>query len=150
MDGLELGSFAVLSVPLALGFAEEDRTLRVATKETQLLEWDLEQQDFIPDEPRTWKMDLEEKLQWREPTLAAFGNTRDLLCVIYRGEDLILWECLDNRIYDVYEKNTGSIALYGKHKLGEGSTTVSQGDHKPRHRHTPACRHIRGWRPRGI
>lgn len=125
IDGQELFTFGISSLCLAMEFAEEGTILRVATRQNQLIEFDLLDQDFLREEPASWTADLEETMQARAPTMIALGAATGLMSVIYRGENLVLWDYLEDRIHDVYEKETGSISAYGSHKLAEGSTTVA-------------------------
>ncbi|KAJ4419822.1 hypothetical protein N0V82_004757 [Gnomoniopsis sp. IMI 355080] len=123
-QGQEITSFKVSSLCLALQFSEEDTVLRVATRQNQLIEFDLLSQSFLREEPVSWAADLEETMQFRSPTMTALGSAVGLLSVIYRGENIVLWDYLEDRIHDVYEKETGSVVAYGSHKLAEGTTTV--------------------------
>lgn len=121
--GLELMSFSIPSLCLTLAFGEDDAILRVVTRQNQLFEWDIECQDFCRDEPGSWTTDLEEAYQSRTPTIAALGNLTNLLCVIYRGEDIVLWDVVQERVHDVYEQDVGS-KMYGSLKAAGGSATV--------------------------
>lgn len=125
IDGQELVSFKIPSLCLALQFSEEDTVLRVATRQNELLEFDMLGQTFLREEPASWTADLEETMQFRAPTLIALGSATGLLSVIYRGENIVLWDYLEDIIHDVYEKETGSVFVYGSHKLAEGTTTVT-------------------------
>ncbi|KAJ4300151.1 hypothetical protein N0V88_002820 [Collariella sp. IMI 366227] len=89
-----------------------------------LIEWDLESNDFIHDGVGTWVSDLPDTMRFRTPMLAELGLATHLLAVLYRGENIVFWDCIDKRIYDTYEKETGSIHVFGRRKLAEGSTTV--------------------------
>lgn len=123
-EGQEIANFKLSSLCLALQFSEEDTVLRVATRQNQLIEFDLLGHSFLREEPVSWAADLEETMQFRSPTMTALGSAVGLLCVIYRGENIVLWDYLEDRIHDVYEKETGSVVAYGSHKLAEGTTTV--------------------------
>ncbi|KAK3935808.1 hypothetical protein QBC46DRAFT_322718 [Diplogelasinospora grovesii] len=123
-DGTELMSFGISSRCLAIAFTDDDTILRVATKQNQLIEWDVEGETFLRDEPVNWSTDMEETFQGRAPTSGAFGPATGLMSVIYRGQNLVLWDYVEDRIYDVYEKDTGSVSLNGSHKLAGGTTTV--------------------------
>ncbi|KAK6829587.1 hypothetical protein PG987_010171 [Apiospora arundinis] len=123
-EGLELCSFKIPSLCIAIAFTDDDTVLLVATKQNQFIEWDMEQLDFFQGEAMTWTTDLEETVQSRTPIMAAISPWTSLLSVIYRGEDIIMWSYADDRIHDVYEKDTGSISLYGSYKLAEGATSV--------------------------
>jgi len=123
-DGSELCSFNITSVCLSLGFVEDDSVLRVATKQNRLVEWDLDANAFINDEDVTWVTDLPDTMRSRIPMLAELSLATHLLAVLYRGENIVLWDCIDDRIHDMYEKETGSIHVFGSRKLAEGATTV--------------------------
>lgn len=124
-DGQDLVNFKVSSLCLALEFSEEDTVLRMGTRQNQLIEFDLLSHSFLREEPASWTADLEETMQARAPTMISLGSATGLMSVIYRGENLVLWDYLEDRIHDVYEKETGSISIYGSHKLAEGTTTVA-------------------------
>ncbi|KAK3306822.1 uncharacterized protein B0T15DRAFT_528350 [Chaetomium strumarium] len=124
IDGSELLSFKITSLCLNLGFVDEDTVLRVVTKQNRLIEWDVDSNVSAHQEAVTWTADLPETMQGRTPMLAELGLATHLLAVIYRGENVVFWDCIDNGIYDTYEKNTGSIHVFGSHKVAEGSTTV--------------------------
>ncbi|KAK4140015.1 vegetative incompatibility protein HET-E-1 [Dichotomopilus funicola] len=123
-DGSERSSFKITSLCLSLAFVEEDAILRVATKQNRLIDWDVEANAFVHDDPVTWTADLPDTMQFRTPMLAELGMASHLLAVLYRGENIVFWDCIDNRVYDTYEKETGSIQVFGSRKLAEGSTTV--------------------------
>lgn len=123
-EGLEVCDFKIPSLCISIAFSDDDTVLLVATKQNQFIEWDIDQFDFFPGEAMTWTTDLEETVQSRTPLMAALSPWTGLLSVIYRGEDIIMWSYADDRIHDVYEKDTGSISLYGSYKLAEGATSV--------------------------
>lgn len=123
-DGKEISNFKISSLCLALQFSEDDAILRVVTRQNQLIEWEVFEHMPLRDDPVNWTADLEEKMQSRSPTTIALGAATGLMCVIYRGESIVLWDCLEDRIHDIYEKETGSVSVHGSHKLAEGTTTV--------------------------
>ncbi|KAK0749954.1 hypothetical protein B0T18DRAFT_365857 [Schizothecium vesticola] len=123
-EGKEVSHFNISSLCLALAFAEEDRVLLVATRRNQVVVWDIRTERFYRDEPMTWTTDLGEHSQGRDPTSATFGTCLGLLSVNYKGQDIFLWDYIDERVFDVYEKETGSVTNFGSHKLGKGGTTV--------------------------
>lgn len=117
-----------ISVPhmcIALNFAEEDCFLYGATKHSQLFCWDITEGGIPRYDPMNWTRDFEEKpsLQSRRPTIASFCSHQNLLAIVYRGEDILLWDYEQDRIHDIYEKESGS-RLYGSTKISDGSTTV--------------------------
>lgn len=123
-DGNEIANFRINSLCLALQISEEDTILRAVTRQNQLIEWDVCEHIPLREEPVDWTADLDETMQFRSPTTVALGSATGLMCVIYRGEDIVLWDYLEDRIHDTYEKDTGSVSVFGTHKLAEGVTTV--------------------------
>ena len=122
-DGDEVGNFKIASTCMALSFEPDDTVLRVVTKKNELLEWDIQAKSFRC-EALTWHFDLEENQQYRDLTLAALDVEGGILAVIYKGHDILLWEWVEDRVYDVYEKETGSVDACGSYKIADGSTTV--------------------------
>jgi hypothetical protein len=124
-DGKQISSFKTSSMCLALQFSEDDTILMAVTRQNQLIEWDMSEHMLLRDGPVNWSADLEEKMQFRSPTTVAFGAAIGLMCVVYRGESIVLWDYLEDRVYDLYEKDTGSVSVFGSHKVAEGATTVA-------------------------
>jgi WD40 repeat protein len=116
--------FGIPALCMALAFTDEDSILRVATKQNHLFEWSIEDENFLNDEPVDWMMEMEDEVQFRTPTSIAFGPVVGFMSVVYRGQNLVLWDYIDSRVADVYEKETGSVGTYGSRKLADGTTTV--------------------------
>ena len=122
--GTELTNFRIPSLCLALTFTDNDTVLRVASKSNMLLEWDMKTASMRAEVD--WSTDFEvdfPTLQLREPQMAAINGPSGLLSVIYRGEDIVLWDCANFGIHDIYEKETGS-RKWGSNKPAGGSTHV--------------------------
>jgi WD40 repeat protein len=121
----ELYRFPVGSLCLALAFTENDCTLLGAMRNNHLIYWDLVS-GTLRDDLTDWTRDFDDEgpaLQFKRPTMAAFNPATCLLAVIYRGEDMLLWDFAQDRIHDIYEKETGS-RMHGSTKIADGSTTV--------------------------
>jgi WD40 repeat protein len=119
--------FSLKSVPFVVSFVERDSILLVATKRNELLTFDLVM-GGARDEPTNWTRDFEESgegppLHLKQPMLGDFSPHESLLAIIYRGEDILLWDTDQDRIHDIYEKDTGS-RNNGSLKIADGSTTV--------------------------
>ncbi|GAW22654.1 hypothetical protein ANO14919_121960 [Xylariales sp. No.14919] len=118
-------SFRVPAVCMAITFIEDDEMLLIAAKNNSIIYWDIPN-DVPRGEPIDWTRDLLEndpQLYARRPTIAAFSAEQNLLAVIYRGEDILLWTLEGEQVYDMYEKENGS-CRYESTKLADGSTTV--------------------------
>jgi WD40 repeat protein len=123
-DWSERFSAKVPSICLALVFAEQDMLLFAAIRNNDLMCWNIEGED-ICEITTNWTSEFDEQsgLQSRQPTMAEFFPYRNLLAVIYRGEDIVLWDYARDCLHDVYEKEAGS-TLHGSTKVADGATTV--------------------------
>jgi WD40 repeat protein len=121
----ELFHFSIPYMCLSLSFALDDVLLLSAIKNNELMRWDIANGGVIGENPANWTIDLDDQsaLYHRQPTLAAFSPQQNLLAVVYRGEDILLWDFERDRLHDMYEKETGS-RLHGSNKISDGSTTV--------------------------
>ncbi|KAI0466630.1 hypothetical protein F4859DRAFT_293820 [Xylaria cf. heliscus] len=118
-------SFRVPAVCISIAFIEDDEMLLIVAKNNSIIYWDIAN-NVCRGEPIDWTKDLLEsdpKLQVRRPMFAAFSAEQNLLAIIYRGEDILLWTLDGEQIYDIYEKDTGS-SRYESTKLADGTTTV--------------------------
>lgn len=123
--GLELMNFTIPSLCLSLTFTDSDSIIRATTSSNRLLEWDLISGSFL-DDPVDWTVDFETEapsLHLRTPSMAACSAAANLMSVVYRGEDIMLWDYNEDRIHDFYAKDIGSRGLYGPRKFG-GAPTV--------------------------
>jgi hypothetical protein len=125
-NGLELGYCKLPKDArcAAMAFAEDDTILRVATGRNQLLEWDVESSTLVDDEPISWESDLPRRMGGRLPTDVWLGPGTNLLAALYKGHDVIFWDCAERRFYDVYEQDTGSVQMFGSHCQARGWPTV--------------------------
>ncbi|KAI0431581.1 hypothetical protein F5Y09DRAFT_187785 [Xylaria sp. FL1042] len=118
-------SFRVPAVCMSIAFIDDDETLLVVTRNNSIIYWDIAN-NVSRGEPIDWTEDLLEddpQLRARVPTLVAFSAEQNLLAIIYRGEDILLWTLDGEQIYDMYEKDNGSYR-YESTKIANGSTTV--------------------------
>ena len=118
----------ILNVPLmakciALAFTEDDQILLIATEANQFVSLDIITGHVLRED--SWILDFEEHqhLRTREPSTAVFSPNQQLLAIVYRGEDILLWDYEKPRCHAVYEKGVGSRG-YNSSKLANGSTTV--------------------------
>ncbi|KAK4251417.1 hypothetical protein C7999DRAFT_10897 [Corynascus novoguineensis] len=126
-NGLELGCFELPHAGgrcRALAFAEENTILRAAMEQNQLVEWDLKSGTLVHDELVSWGVDLPERMRGRVPVHVWLSPGSNLLAVLYRGHDLVFWDCAELRLHDVYEQETGSMLRFGNRSEAMGWTTV--------------------------
>ncbi|KAI1179121.1 hypothetical protein F4777DRAFT_19089 [Nemania sp. FL0916] len=121
----EVISFRVPAVCMSLGFIDDDNMLLVAVKNNSILYWDIAN-NVSRGEPIDWTRDLlndDPQVQARRPTIAAFSPEQNLLAIVYRGEDILVWTPDGEQVHDMYEKESGSYR-YASTKVADGSTTV--------------------------
>ncbi|OIW24417.1 hypothetical protein CONLIGDRAFT_97007 [Coniochaeta ligniaria NRRL 30616] len=110
---------------ISMAFTSSDNTLAIVTKNNRLMYFSMVE-GCLRDEPTDWTRGFAEEgldFHMRQPMMAAVSSEQNLLAIIYRGEDLILWDIEEDRLHDVYEKETGS-RENGSSKIAAGSTTV--------------------------
>ncbi|RYC61478.1 hypothetical protein CHU98_g4743 [Xylaria longipes] len=119
-------SFRVPAVCMSMIFSEDDEVLLVAVKNNLVIYWDI-LNNVSRGDPIDWTRDLLEtdpQLHARRPMVAAFGVEQNLLAIIYRGEDILLWALDGEEIYDMYDKDNGSYR-HGSTKVVYAKSTVS-------------------------
>lgn len=95
---------------MALSLDDEDRLLLGALKDHRLNFWDLDTGG--PPETVDWTRGLEAMTirLYRRPTTAAFGIDSDLLAVVYKGQDILLWCLATDALLALYSRESGMIA----------------------------------------
>lgn len=113
--GIEIGSFSITSLCLSLAFIHGDAILIATTTANMMYEWDMVSSSPL-GEPIDWTVDFEmeaPELQLRAPTMVAGSEAMDLLAIVYRGQEILLWNHVEDRIYDFYDKKMGSRIVNG-------------------------------------
>ncbi|KAI0199807.1 hypothetical protein F4808DRAFT_471256 [Astrocystis sublimbata] len=106
----QVTSFLVPAVCLSMAFVKDDEVLLAAVKNNLIVHWDISN-DISRGDPIDWTRDLLEtdpQLRTHCPTAAVFSVQQNLLAVVYRGEDILLWALDSEEIYDMYDKEDGS------------------------------------------
>jgi WD40 repeat protein len=111
----------VSSQCLSLSFVDNDGLLLGVLKNNQLLVWDLA--TGLCSELSNWLDELDEGYSghFRRPTAATLAETSSLLAVVYRGHDIIVWDIENERLYDIYGKETGSLGARARRRPGMAS-----------------------------
>ena len=99
---------------MSLAMNDDDELLLGALKDHRLKSWDLDSGTL--NEDVDWKEGLEEmaKLHYRRPITAAFGMNAQLLAVIYKGQDILLWDLESGSLYDTYSREHGAGSIEGR------------------------------------
>lgn len=110
----QLTKFDIPHQCLSLAFTDEDQLLLAALKSNQLMIWDLTICHLR--ESVDWTRDIEGQRAhaFRRPTSAAFSIELGLLAVVYRGQDILLWDLERDALYETYGKETGARSVSGK------------------------------------
>lgn len=101
-------SFDITHDCMSLAFTDEDRLLLGAQRNNFLMIWDLT--NGVVKECANWTQNYigPQSHAFRRPITAAISTELALLAVVYRGQDIILWDIESNSPYDTYSKDTGS------------------------------------------
>jgi WD40 repeat protein len=105
----QLWSFDITHQCMSLAFADEDKLLLGALRNNQLIFWDLT--TGLLRDSVDWTSELEGQQAYavRRPTTAAFSVALGLLAVVYRGQDILLWDVEQDGLYDTYGKDVGAV-----------------------------------------
>ena len=103
----QLWKFDIPQQCMSLAFADEDRLLLGAVKSNQLMIWNLT--TGLINDSANWDQGIEGQQVhvYRRPIAAAFCMEQGLLAIVYRGQDLLLWDIEKDEIYDTYSKGGG-------------------------------------------
>ena len=106
---------------MALALMEEDQFLFGALKNNNLAIWDLAEGTLRAT--AEWTLDLEgpQSQAYRRPITASFCMESCLLAVVYRGQDILLWDLDRNELHDTYNK-AGSSTKNAKVDVSAGVT----------------------------
>lgn len=102
---------------MALALSSRDEQLISATKDHCLRIWDLKEGELIETENWTQGMEATQLRLFRRPITATFTMDAQLLAVIYKGQDILIWDLDNDALYDIYNRESGaggdSQAQYG-------------------------------------
>lgn len=93
---------------LSLCFADEDRLLLAALRNNQLMIWDCADGCLSDCADWTENDGGPRNNAYRRPISAAISVELSLLAVVYRGQDILVWDIESNALYDTYGKETGA------------------------------------------
>ncbi|KAI1852577.1 hypothetical protein JX265_003059 [Neoarthrinium moseri] len=111
----------LLTVPvgkrcLGITFIDNDQLLLAALKDNKLLTINLV--DMNVKDQTGWAVGLAEeygrKLLGKDPLSVAFHPEMDLLAVVYRGSDIIIWNYEEEDIYRIYNFDRGLVQALGE------------------------------------
>lgn len=106
--------FEITHQCISLAFTDEDRLLLGALKNNHLMVWDLTNCLLTNSVDWTQDRDGQPVHAFPRPTSAAFSVELGLLAIVYRGQDILLWDLEREALYETYGKETGARSLGGK------------------------------------
>lgn len=109
---------------MALGFTDENRFLLGALKNNYLMIWDLTVGTLTDTEDWTQDLGGLNAHGLRSPTFAALCTEQSLMAIVYRGQDITLWDIENGEVYDSYTKENGSAAAV-RERQGAIVTVIS-------------------------
>ena len=121
----EIWKFNIPQMCLSVGFGDvEGLTLYAAVRNNQLMSWDLETGNLKDSVDWTSHLEGPNAHAYRRPTAADFCMDEGLLAIVYRGQDILLWNFEREELLDSYCKETGARPRNGEAKTSAGVITV--------------------------
>lgn len=104
----QLWKYDIAQLCISIAFVENEQLLLGALRNNQLMVWDLETGDLR--DSADWTRDLEgfNANAFRHPILADFCVEQGLLAIVYRGQDIILWDLERDALHETYSKESGA------------------------------------------
>lgn len=117
----QIWEFKTTQQCMSLALIEEDQLLLGALKNNNLAIWDLVEGTLR--DTANWTLDLEgsQSHAYRRPIAASFCMESCLLAVVYRGQDILLWDLDRDVLHDTYSK-AGSSTKNAKVDVSAGVT----------------------------
>ncbi|KAI4217247.1 MAG: hypothetical protein LQ351_000556 [Letrouitia transgressa] len=89
---------------LSMVVEDHERLMIGVLKNNNLIYWDLTTGQIIRSIDWTHDFAGQSSYAIRRPTVAAFGLELNLLAIVYRGQDILLWDMESSSLYDLYSK----------------------------------------------
>ncbi|KAJ1324157.1 protein SERAC1 [Microdochium nivale] len=110
----EIWHFASPQQCMAVTFTGQGRELMGAMKDHRYRIWDLETGDSVASAEWTRGLEAEALKLYRRPVTAAFTPDSQLVAVIYKGQDILLWDIEGDCLFDVYNRESGATGFSGR------------------------------------
>lgn len=116
--------FDTTRICMSIMFLEEQQLLLGALKNNHLMIWDLVAGTLR--ESADWTLDLEgpNTHAYRWPIAAAFSPEASLLAIVYRGQDILLWDLERDATHDTYCKESGARVHPDQRLATSGATNL--------------------------
>jgi WD40 repeat protein len=104
--------FSIETPCMDVSFADNDQMLLAVSRDNCLLAWDLLTGDCR--QLRTWVDELDEEYTGDRPAAATISNDSTMVAVVYRGQDIIVWDVEYESVHDIYGQVSGSLGPRAK------------------------------------
>jgi WD40 repeat protein len=104
----QLREFKIPALPMSLSLAEEDQFLLVSLKNNHFSTWDLTTGELKYSDDWTQNLEGQRALSFRRPIAAACNVEERLLAVVYRGQDILIWDFEGDNLLETYTKEEGA------------------------------------------
>ncbi|ROW05920.1 hypothetical protein VPNG_08028 [Cytospora leucostoma] len=93
---------------MALALSSRDEHLITATKDHCLRIWDFKKGELFEMEYWTQGLEATQLRLYRRPITATFTMDAQLLAVIYKGQDILIWDLDNDALYDIFNRESGA------------------------------------------
>lgn len=111
---MQLWIFDVPQQCMSITLTEKDQLLLGALKDHRLKVWNLNTGCLTENVDWTEGLEGMTKQLYRRPVTAAFSIDTNLLAIIYKGQDILLWDLEGDTLYDTYSRESGANAKPGR------------------------------------
>lgn len=120
----QIWEFQTPQLCMSLATTDGDELLLAALKSNNLLIWDLSLGTLRDTSNWTEELEGQRAHAFRRPTRAAFCMDSNLLAVVYRGQDIVLWDLERDALYDTYSKMAGASPILGRRTADPGAIAL--------------------------
>ena len=122
----ELWAFDIPAVAMSLSLTDDDQTLLVSLKNNLFTTWDLTNRTLKTSYNWTHTLDSQRALSFHRPIAAACNFEERLLAVVYRGQDILLWDFETDCILNNFTKEAGA-CTGSRRNINGGAISVAFG-----------------------
>ncbi|KAL3419495.1 hypothetical protein PVAG01_09717 [Phlyctema vagabunda] len=108
--GKELNKFEILQECIMLAFVNDDKLLLGALKNNRLVYWDLDSGSMKRSSDWTEGLEANQSQAFRWPIFATLSLEMNLLAIVYRGRDVLIWDLEQETQFAIYDKE-GAVGL---------------------------------------
>jgi WD40 repeat protein len=119
-----LWKFTIPHLCISLALTDDNQLLLGALRSNHLMVWDLTDGTLRDSTDWTQGIEGQRAHAFRRPIAAAICIESYLLAVVYRGQDILLWDLERDALHDTYSKETGARASPVRKSFSPGALSV--------------------------